>query len=163
MLRFAAWNAFHERKRSILLHGIEPAAGVTLATGQQHRVRQSVRWRGAAAVGWAHGQAESWPCWNDRSRELGRTDECGRGAATDRVREPITGSRQHPQNPMPITVHQLISRLEADGWFQVRQKGSHRQYHHPTKTGTVTVAGKPSVEVPPGTLRNILKQAGLKK
>jgi len=64
---------------------------------------------------------------------------------------------------MPITVHQLISRLEADGWFQVRQKGSHRQYHHPTKTGTVTVAGKPSVEVPPGTLRNILKQAGLKK
>lgn len=64
---------------------------------------------------------------------------------------------------MPIKVHELISRLEADGWFQVRQKGSHRQYHHPSKPGTVTLAGKPSVEVPPGTLSNILKQAGLKK
>jgi predicted RNA binding protein YcfA (HicA-like mRNA interferase family) len=64
---------------------------------------------------------------------------------------------------MPAKVHDLITRLEADGWFQVRQKGSHRQYHHPSKLGTVTVAGKPSVEVPPGTLNNVLKQAGLKK
>ena len=52
---------------------------------------------------------------------------------------------------------------EADGWYQVRQKGIHRQYHHASNTGTVTVAGKPSVEVPPGTLNSILKQAGLKK
>lgn len=64
---------------------------------------------------------------------------------------------------MPTKVQDLIARLEADGWFQVRQKGSHRQFHHARKTGTVTVAGKPSVEVPPGTLSNILKQAGLKK
>lgn len=64
---------------------------------------------------------------------------------------------------MPVKVHDLISRLEADGWFQVRQKGSHRQYHHPSKVGSVTVAGKLSVEVPPGTLNNVLKQAGLKK
>jgi len=56
-----------------------------------------------------------------------------------------------------------MTRLEADGWYQVRQKGSHRQYHHSSKTGTVTVAGKPGVEVPPGTLNSILKQAGLKK
>jgi predicted RNA binding protein YcfA (HicA-like mRNA interferase family) len=41
-------------------------------------------------------------------------------------------------------------------------KGSHRQFHHPQKLGTVTVAGKLSVDVPPGTLKNILKQAGLK-
>lgn len=64
---------------------------------------------------------------------------------------------------MPTKVQDLIARLEADGWFQVRQKGSHRQYHHAVKSGTVTVAGKPSVEVPPGTLSSILKQAGLKK
>lgn len=64
---------------------------------------------------------------------------------------------------MPTKVHELIARLEADGWLLVRQKGSHRQYHHPTKPGTVTVAGKPSIEVPPGTLNSILKQAGLKK
>lgn len=42
--------------------------------------------------------------------------------------------------------------IEADGWLQVRQKGSHRQFHHPSKPGTVTVSGKPSVDVPPGTL-----------
>jgi predicted RNA binding protein YcfA (HicA-like mRNA interferase family) len=65
--------------------------------------------------------------------------------------------------PMPTKIQELIARLEADGWYQVRQKGSHRQYHHASKAGTVTVAGKPSVEVPPGTLNSILKQAGLKK
>ena len=64
---------------------------------------------------------------------------------------------------MPVKVHELLARLAADGWVQVREKGSHRQFHHPTKPGTVTVAGKPSVEIPPGTLSNILKQAGLKK
>ncbi len=64
---------------------------------------------------------------------------------------------------MPTKVKELIDLLENDGWFEVRQRGSHRQYHHPTKPGTVTVAGKPSVEIPPGTLNSILKQAGLKK
>lgn len=62
-----------------------------------------------------------------------------------------------------MKVHELIALIEADGWFQVRTKGSHRQFHHPTKKGTVTVSGKPSVDVPPGTLSNMLRQAGLKK
>ena len=64
---------------------------------------------------------------------------------------------------MPVKVHELVTRLETDGWSQVRQKGSHRQFRHPTKPGTVTVAGTSSVEVPPGTLNSILKHAGLKK
>ena len=64
---------------------------------------------------------------------------------------------------MPTKVKELIEQLENDGWFQVRQRGSHRQYHHPSKPGTVTVSGKPNVEVPPGTLNSVLKQAGLKK
>jgi predicted RNA binding protein YcfA (HicA-like mRNA interferase family) len=64
---------------------------------------------------------------------------------------------------MPVKVHELLARLKADGWFQVRQKGSHRQFHHRTKSGRVTVAGKPSLDVPPGTLNSVLKQAGLKK
>ena len=64
---------------------------------------------------------------------------------------------------MPTKVRELLAELQADGWFQVRQAGSHRQFRHPAKPGTVTVAGKPSVEVPPGTLNSILKQAGLKK
>lgn len=56
----------------------------------------------------------------------------------------------------------LITRLKQDGWRQVRMKGSHRQFRHPEKPGTVTVAGKLNLEVPRGTLGNILKQAGLK-
>ncbi|MGA2715032.1 MAG: type II toxin-antitoxin system HicA family toxin [Bryobacteraceae bacterium] len=47
--------------------------------------------------------------------------------------------------------------------MQVRQSGSHRQFRHPAKSGTVTVAGHPSVEVPVGTLKNIMKQAGIEK
>jgi predicted RNA binding protein YcfA (HicA-like mRNA interferase family) len=64
---------------------------------------------------------------------------------------------------MPPKVKELITLLQADGWRLVRQKGSHRQYHHGQKPGTVTVAGKESIEVPPGTLNSVLKQAGLKK
>jgi predicted RNA binding protein YcfA (HicA-like mRNA interferase family) len=62
-----------------------------------------------------------------------------------------------------MKVKELIELLEADGWYQVRMKGSRRQFHHPTKKGTVTVAGKPNVDIPPGTLNSALKQAGLKK
>lgn len=56
----------------------------------------------------------------------------------------------------------VIEIIERDGWELVRTKGSHRQYRHPIKPGTVTVAGKPNLDVPPGTLNSILKQAGLK-
>ena len=61
-----------------------------------------------------------------------------------------------------MKVKALIKLLESDGWVQTRMRGSHRQYKHPRKTGTVTVSGKPSVDIPPGTLNNALKQAGLK-
>lgn len=64
---------------------------------------------------------------------------------------------------MPVKVKELLAMVQADGWKLVRQKGSHRQFHHSSKSGTVTVSGKPSVEVPPGTLSSVLKQAGLKK
>jgi predicted RNA binding protein YcfA (HicA-like mRNA interferase family) len=52
--------------------------------------------------------------------------------------------------------------IEKDGWFLVRTTGSHRQYHHSVKPGTVTIAGKPSLDIPPGTLSRIRKQAGLR-
>lgn len=61
-----------------------------------------------------------------------------------------------------MKVHEVITRIEADGWYLARTRGSHRQFRHPTKAGTVTVAGKPSLDVPPGTLNSILKQAGLR-
>jgi predicted RNA binding protein YcfA (HicA-like mRNA interferase family) len=62
-----------------------------------------------------------------------------------------------------MKVKELIKLIEKDDWFLVRIKGSHRQFHHQTKSGTVTIAGKESVEVPSGTLNSVLKQAGLKK
>jgi predicted RNA binding protein YcfA (HicA-like mRNA interferase family) len=62
-----------------------------------------------------------------------------------------------------VNVRDVIKMLEKDGWHLVRTKGSHRQFKHPTKPGTVTVAGKVSLDVPPGTLNSILKQAGLKQ
>jgi predicted RNA binding protein YcfA (HicA-like mRNA interferase family) len=61
-----------------------------------------------------------------------------------------------------MKVHEVLSLLQSDGWYLARTRGSHRQYKHPTKTGTVTVAGKPSLDIPPGTLNSILKQAGLR-
>jgi predicted RNA binding protein YcfA (HicA-like mRNA interferase family) len=61
-----------------------------------------------------------------------------------------------------MKVAEVIKLLESHGWVQVRMSGSHRQFKHPAKGGLVTVAGKPSVDVPPGTQSNILRQAGLK-
>jgi predicted RNA binding protein YcfA (HicA-like mRNA interferase family) len=62
-----------------------------------------------------------------------------------------------------MKVGELIRLLEDDGLRLARTRGSHRQYKHASKSGTVTVAGKPSLDIPPGTLNAILKQAGLKK
>lgn len=53
--------------------------------------------------------------------------------------------------------------LNDDSWVLVASRGSHRQFKHPAKPGRVTVAGKPSDDLAPGTLNSILKQAGLKK
>lgn len=61
-----------------------------------------------------------------------------------------------------MKVRDVIKLVENNGWRLVRTKGSHRQFHHPSKPGTVTVAGHPSLDIPPGTLNNILKQAALK-
>jgi predicted RNA binding protein YcfA (HicA-like mRNA interferase family) len=60
-----------------------------------------------------------------------------------------------------MKVREVIAHLEADGWYQVRTKGSHRHFRHPTKAGLVTVAGKLSLDVPIGTLKSIWKQAQL--
>lgn len=63
---------------------------------------------------------------------------------------------------MPLKVGEIVKLIEHDGWYLVRQKGSHRQFSHPTKPGTVTVSGKPSTDLPPGTERSILRQAGIR-
>jgi predicted RNA binding protein YcfA (HicA-like mRNA interferase family) len=61
-----------------------------------------------------------------------------------------------------VKVKDVIKKIEKDGWFIVRTKGSHRQFKHKTKKGLVTIAGKPSSELATGTLNSVLKQAGLK-
>ncbi len=63
---------------------------------------------------------------------------------------------------MPPKIRDVIRMLEQDGWKLERTKGSHRQYRHPTKQGTVTVPGHLGDDVAPGTLNSIKKQAGLK-
>jgi predicted RNA binding protein YcfA (HicA-like mRNA interferase family) len=60
-----------------------------------------------------------------------------------------------------MKVRDVIRLIEAEGWAFHRQRGSHRQYKHPMKPGKVTVAGKPSDEMAPGTLGSILRQAGI--
>ena len=55
----------------------------------------------------------------------------------------------------------VISGLKADGWFEVNQVGSHKQFKHPTKPGRVTVV-HPARDIPVGTLRSIERQSGLK-
>ena len=60
-----------------------------------------------------------------------------------------------------MKVSEVIRILRDDGWYLDRVRGSHRQYKHLTKPGVVTIAGKPSDDLAPGTLKSIFKQAGL--
>jgi len=62
-----------------------------------------------------------------------------------------------------VKVRDVLRLIEADGWYLAATRGSHRQFKHAAKAGRVTVAGKPSDDVAPGTLSSILKQAGLKE
>jgi len=66
-----------------------------------------------------------------------------------------------------LKVKDVIKMIEKDGWILVRIRGSHRHFHHPAKSGTVTIAGKEagkeSIDMPAGTFNSVLKQAGLKK
>jgi predicted RNA binding protein YcfA (HicA-like mRNA interferase family) len=61
-----------------------------------------------------------------------------------------------------MKVRDAIKLIEKDGWYLARTRGSHRQFKHPRKSGLVTIAGHPSVDIPRGTLNSIRKQAGLK-
>ena len=67
-----------------------------------------------------------------------------------------------PEGRGRVKVREAIKLLTADGWYLERQGGSHRQFRHPTKPGTVTIAGNLGNDLKPGTLASILRQAGLK-
>lgn len=56
---------------------------------------------------------------------------------------------------------ELIKKIEADGWYEVAQRGSHKQFKHDVKPGKVTIP-HPVKDIPIGTVASILKQAGLR-
>ena len=62
-----------------------------------------------------------------------------------------------------VKVRDLIRTLEANGWRLKKTRGSHRQFSHPEKGIVVTVAGQSGTDVPLGTLKAILRSAGLDK
>ena len=55
----------------------------------------------------------------------------------------------------------VIVKLEAGGWYEVGQTGSHRHFKHPTRPGKTTVP-HPRKDMPIGTLKSIERQSGLK-
>ena len=57
----------------------------------------------------------------------------------------------------------MLKLIKSDGWAEVSRRGGHRQLKHQTKKGRVTVPGKLSDNLAPGTLNSILKQAGLQE
>lgn len=64
--------------------------------------------------------------------------------------------------PLLMKVGEILRMLNDDGWYLAATRGSHRQFKHSSKPGRVTVPGKPSDDLAPGTLNSILKQSGLK-
>ena len=61
-----------------------------------------------------------------------------------------------------MKVSEVLKLLQQDGWLVVATRGSHRQFKLAAKLGRVTVPGKPSDDLAPGTLNSIFKQSGLK-
>jgi len=109
------------------------------------------------------------PSRSERFIEFGpRPVRVGRRNA-DYHRALLMANDGHNLPPFPLywyagemKVSEVLRLLSDDGWYLVTTRGSHRQLKHPEKVGRVTVAGKPSDDVAPGTLNSILKQAGLK-
>ena len=61
-----------------------------------------------------------------------------------------------------MKVRDIIRRIERDGWAQVSQQGSHRQFKHPTKPGKVTINGHSNDDLDIALIRSIERQAGLR-
>lgn len=60
-----------------------------------------------------------------------------------------------------VNSRDLIKKLKDDGWYEISQVGSHKQFKHPMKKGRVTVP-YPKRDIPIGTLKSVEKQAGIK-
>lgn len=67
----------------------------------------------------------------------------------------------HSINNQAMKIRDMILLIESHGWRVARIRGSHRQYRHAERPGTVTVAGKPGKDLSQDMISSILKQAGL--
>jgi len=63
--------------------------------------------------------------------------------------------------PRPLSFREVRRRLEAAGFAEVDQKGNHVKVAKAVPGGTRTATVPRHREVAPGTLRSILRQAGL--
>jgi predicted RNA binding protein YcfA (HicA-like mRNA interferase family) len=76
---------------------------------------------------------------------------------------PETAVRSAGRRTALVKVRDVIRLLASDGWIIAVTRGRHRQFKHPVKRGRVTVSGGLGDEMPRGTLRSVLRQAGLKR
>jgi predicted RNA binding protein YcfA (HicA-like mRNA interferase family) len=95
-------------------------------------------------------------------RNLHLPERLGEVSLTEKPNEQV-----HPRNIKTtggciLKVREIIKIIEADGWYIVATKGSHRQYKHPEKPGRITIAGHLADDLAPGTMNSIFKQAQLK-
>lgn len=74
----------------------------------------------------------------------------------------FAASNGKDSNMKTLKVREILKMLGAEGWILIKTRGDHRQFKHPTKTGKVTVAGKPNDDVDGLVLQSIFKQAGWK-
>lgn len=78
-----------------------------------------------------------------------------------RRKEPGSAKAEHNHKVRSMSSSEdIIRRIQLDGWEKVAQKGSHVQFKHPTKKGRVTIP-HPNKDLPKGTVKSILKQAGI--
>ncbi|MDD5249992.1 MAG: type II toxin-antitoxin system HicA family toxin [Rhodocyclaceae bacterium] len=62
---------------------------------------------------------------------------------------------------MPFSAREVLRRLLKAGFAEVRQSGSHKILRHPD--GRMTYVAMHPGDIPTGTFRTILKQAGVSR
>jgi len=132
-------------------------AARNLVTGEEIVVNGDMRFPTASAI----KTAVMLEAWHQAAEGATSMDE----ALTLRESDKVGGSGVLGglSEGLSLKVRDLIHRLEDDGRQLARTRGSHRQFKHPSKAGVVTVAGRPGIEVPIGTLKQILRQAQLEE
>jgi len=104
---------------------------------------------------------DNWP-EQERAPDRAGTGSFGRANLTEKPNEQVRPRNIKTTGGCILKVREIIKIIEADGWYIVATKGSHRQYKHPEKPGRITIAGHLADDLAPGTMNSIFKQAQLK-